>query len=470
MGKFSSYRVTRNRHKQHHTAASTTPTSTPTSASSSSSTSIDDAVRVPQSMIFRHGRVDDSVIDLISDMRKMCMPHTAMNLQERRNQQLRDFVHVAPSINVTHLYIFTQSQRSHQYHIHMRLCRVPRGPTITLRIREYSLIRDVIHSQKHPHTFTAQEYNTSPLVVLHGFHANNNNNNDDNASDGKKSDLSNALKITSTLLQNAFPPIDIKSMKLTQCRRVILFCYSHDTETITMRHYLIHASPVALNKSIKKIVKAAALPNLHQLHDISDMVLNPQTAASGMTSDSEVEDTADNRIILSDRFLGRGNVAHGKSAIRLKEIGPRITFELYKIEDGIADGNVIYHHYRQYTEEERKKLQERKQREAAIKAKRRAEQQANVEAKKANKRRRGQKHTADDDHDNDDHDVELPSSTHKQQSYEMTDADYYTAEVGQAPDPVEFASSSSTRPSNNQRRGAKNVHHRKRVRFTDKQG
>lgn len=49
----------------------------------------------------------------------------------------------------------------------------------------------------------------------------------------------------------------------------------------------------------------------------------------------------------------RGNVAGGQSAVRLVELGPRLTFQLVKVEDGLLDGEVLYHRYVQKTEEEK---------------------------------------------------------------------------------------------------------------------
>lgn len=85
-------------------------------------------------------------------------------------------------------------------------CSIPRAPTVTLRVLEYSLIRDIVNVQIHPHTFTSEEYNTWALVVLHGFNVYN------DSSDSKERDLCAALKMTSTMIQNSFPPIDIKNI------------------------------------------------------------------------------------------------------------------------------------------------------------------------------------------------------------------------------------------------------------------
>ena len=45
-----------------------------------------------------------------------------------------------------------------------------------------------------------------------------------------------------------------------------------------------------------------------------------------------------------DDFM-RGNKAQHKSAIRLREIGPRMNLELIKVEEGVGEGAVMYHAY-----------------------------------------------------------------------------------------------------------------------------
>lgn len=43
--------------------------------------------------------------------------------------------------------------------------------------------------------------------------------------------------------------------------------------------------------------------------------------------------------------LGRVNRASTKSAVKLQEIGPRMTLQLIKVEEGLCSGSVIYSEY-----------------------------------------------------------------------------------------------------------------------------
>lgn len=43
--------------------------------------------------------------------------------------------------------------------------------------------------------------------------------------------------------------------------------------------------------------------------------------------------------------LGRVNRASSKSAVKLQELGPRMTLQLIKIEEGLCSGGVIFSEY-----------------------------------------------------------------------------------------------------------------------------
>eukprot|EP00461_Guttulinopsis_vulgaris_P002089 UN02090 len=187
------------------------------------------------------------------------------------------------------------------------------------------------------------------------------------------------MKITAALLQNMFPGIDLQTVKLAQCRRCVLFNYDAETDTIEFRHYLIQAMPVGLTKGVRKVIKGK-IPDLHDREDIADYIDNPNTM-----SDSEAEFGDDVRVTLAQEVHGRGNVQKGTSALKLKELGPRMTLELYKIEDGFCEGHVIYNRYVNKTPEELEELEGRKQQEAALKEQRRKQQEENILRKQQQK-------------------------------------------------------------------------------------
>jgi ribosome biogenesis protein SSF1/2 len=106
----------------------------------------------------------------------------------------------------------------------------------------------------------------------------------------------------------------------------------------------------------------------------------------GNASESEDESTGnndENEIIVSQQLRSRGNLKANQSAIRLTEIGPRMTLELVKIEDGLCDGEVLYHTYVSKTSEEIAELRQRTIEKKRLKEQRKREQEENVQRKKA---------------------------------------------------------------------------------------
>ncbi|CAK9290755.1 unnamed protein product [Gordionus sp. m RMFG-2023] len=76
-------------------------------------------------------------------------------------------------------------------------------------------------------------------------------------------------------------------------------------------------------------------------------------------SESEIEiDGPENQIVLPQNISGKGNIKSHQSAIRLVEMGPRISLKLIKIEDGLCQGKVIYHHYIKKSPDELSRLEE----------------------------------------------------------------------------------------------------------------
>jgi hypothetical protein len=62
-------------------------------------------------------------------------------------------------------------------------------------------------------------------------------------------------------------------------------------------------------------------------------------AAYGYGSESEAEEESA-KVELSERH---GKARPGQSAIKLTELGPRMTLKLVKIDSGVASGDVLYH-------------------------------------------------------------------------------------------------------------------------------
>lgn len=324
--------------------------------------SIPEEERVPKSLVLRKGRTTPEVGSLVAELRRLMGPETASRLKERRTNRMKDFAAVAGHLGLTHILSFSQSPAA----LKLRIARFPRGPTLTFKVERYCLQHHVRATQKRPYE-SLSAYQTAPLVVLNNF------------GDASSPPYVKLMKIT---FQNMFPPLNVNTVKLTDCRRIVLFDYDAATGLVEQRHFAIRAAPSELHKSIKKLVQTK-IPSLGSMTDISEFVLGPALQAyggAGAASDSEVDDET-SHVILPERFRGRGNLKSQKSAIRLAELGPRLTMKLMKVERGFLEGDVIYHNYIKKAPEEVRALEAKAKAGRELKKRRREEQEANVARK-----------------------------------------------------------------------------------------
>ena len=145
---------------------------------------------------------------------------------------------------------------------------------------------------------------------------------------------------------------------------------------------------------------------------------------------------------LADEF-GKGNHASQRSAVKLHEIGPRMTLQLVKVEEGLCDGAVMFHEFVKKTPEEIAALRNFKEQREALRKQRRTEQEANVKRKEAERSSRKRKFVEDkleEDYDvAADDEAELSSDAGPVgdavvDKDDMEDADWYRQEVGEEPD------------------------------------
>lgn len=136
-----------------------------------------------------------------------------------------------------------------------------------------------------------------------------------------------------------------------------------------------------------------------------------------MVSDSEYEDDEHNEVVLPQTLSSKGNLENNKSAIRLHEIGPRMTLELIKIQNGLLEGEVLYHSSITKTEEEIEAIKKAREEKKRLKDQRRKLQNENV----AKKHEKSEKNSKEENKEENEDEVD-------------NDADYYRQEVGEEPD------------------------------------
>ena len=319
---------------------------------------------------------------------------------------------MAGPLGVTQLLLFSRSDTGHT---NLRIARCPRGPTIHFRINDYSLCKDVRKALRNPKS-PGKEYLAPPLLVMNNFATPVPKNSDGTPGKPPPQDA-----LLTSMFQSLFPPISAQRTPINSIRRIMLL-NRHPIEegsneyVIDVRHYAISTKAVGLSRPIRRInaaekrirkpttassalaSRSGALPNLGKLEDIADYMLDPPAGGGGYTSESEVEGDAQVEIVNPvQRGSKRKLATRGpeKKSIHLTELGPRMTLEMVKIEEGLADGKTLWHAYHQKTKADERELEQRHAQKNAEKERRRKEQAVNVmvkkealEAKKAEKKAR----------------------------------------------------------------------------------
>lgn len=333
-----------------------------------------------------------SLSQLVKDFRNVMQPHTAINLRERKANKLKDFIVMAGPLGVSDLFVFNQSEDSGN--VSLRIGKMPRGPTLQFKLNSYSLAKDVRKILKHPKSMgkDCSEFLAPPLLVLNGFSINEN--------------TPNHEKLLVTVLQNMFPPIQPQLTKVSGIKRVLMITKDAELGEIEWRHYAINTKLVDGSRNVKKLINShhnlkKSLPNLGKANDVSDLLLDPY-AVGGITSDSEVEDDAIVEIKAEQdasaiRKLPTGPKPEAeaeeepaqstrKRAIKLTELGPRLSMSLSKIEENLTGSSkTIYHSRITKTAKEEQALAKKHALNEKLKLERRAKQKANVEAKNRKK-------------------------------------------------------------------------------------
>lgn len=333
----------------------------------------------PVSVLICHqsGEVTKSVSQLVRDMRKVMEPGTASRLRERPSARLRDYLVMAPPLGVTHMMVFTLTDAAN---VHLRMARIPQGPTLTFRVERYSLMKDLVNaSLKNMGKAPSGEYRTPPLLVLNNFQQ-------PPAGQTPKPQL----KLMASMFQGLFPPIEVEKSALPSFRRVLLVSYHAESHLISVRHFIISVRPHGVSRRVRKILNSATLTestartatrtrvNLASAEDIADYLLRRRqdsatpseagsaytnasgtTANTGYDSASESEgseaESDSNAVDLPDDYVGRGNKKGSRKAVRLVEVGPRMELKLIKITEGLVgskkgEGETVFHEFGEFSE------------------------------------------------------------------------------------------------------------------------
>ncbi|XP_029166344.1 protein Peter pan [Nylanderia fulva] len=367
----------------------------------------EELVRAPHSFVFHRGLPGEHIVELTKDFRRVMEPFTASSLKIRKKNTIKDFVSVASVLHVSHICMFTKTELG----MYLKLCRLPRGPTLSFKIHSFSLARDVISKLKKQMVYE-EAFKNAPLVILNNF-----------SGEGMQ------LKLIASTFQNMFPTINLTTINLSTIRRCICLNYNTTSKTIDFRHYAIKVVPTGLSRGVKKLVQAK-VPNLSKCQDISEFLTKPTV------SESEAEDDETSHVTLPQKLSSRGNHANSKSAIRLYELGPRMTLQLIKVENGLLDGEVLFHEFVHKTEEEKLAIEKKREAKKKLKEKRKRKQEENKKKKEIQKQEHKEK-SLKGIQKKKESDIllqKIAKESAENKLEEDDDVQYYREEVGEEPD------------------------------------
>lgn len=168
-----------------------------------------------------------------------------------------------------------------------------------------------------------------PLVIVNGFVASKNPAENLGMSAQERT-------ITKTIFNNLFPGIGAAQNKPGNIKRVVLIDYNEKLDIIEFRHFYIKQNYTGINNKIKKMVNNNRIPNLGSCKDIADYF----KGNVGFVSDSDVDHLPNAHIDVEE--VKGDKVVKTQVKLRLYEIGPRLTLQLLKIEEGLLSVEPIH--------------------------------------------------------------------------------------------------------------------------------
>jgi ribosome biogenesis protein SSF1/2 len=245
-------------------------------------------------------------------------PNTFSKLRESKRNSVEDFVQVAGTLGATHL-IRVSNNEKNVGHIH--LSRMPAGPCFDLKINKLSLVSD-LRSQvlSGGIAMSRDDEQYPPVAILNGF----------------KSTDDKFAQLLSEAIKGLVPPIDITNINVRTCRRVILFNFDGQSQTLSIRHFRIgltkkSVATLPTGQScgvILNVRKSSRIPNLGKLVSIADLVTPKRESIEDGKEEAQIE------IVTSK--------SNKKSSLVLTEIGPRIDASLSRVMSGVEEGTVLF--------------------------------------------------------------------------------------------------------------------------------
>lgn len=118
-----------------------------------------EVLNAPHSFVIHRGESFPNLVHLTKDFRQIMEPFTASSLRENKKNKIKDFVTLSGMFHVSHMVVFNKAVQQ----LSFKVMRLPKGPTLTYKIHQFTLARDVLASMKKQY-YNDISFKHAPLV------------------------------------------------------------------------------------------------------------------------------------------------------------------------------------------------------------------------------------------------------------------------------------------------------------------
>ncbi len=95
---------------------------------------------VPKSMVIKRTSLNKDLKELRNELRDVLYPFTAMKYKESTKSRMKEIVTGAKAFGVKNLFLLSSKDKGD----YLKMCEMADGPTYTFKIKEFSLVGDLI--------------------------------------------------------------------------------------------------------------------------------------------------------------------------------------------------------------------------------------------------------------------------------------------------------------------------------------
>jgi ribosome biogenesis protein SSF1/2 len=103
------------------------------------------ASKPPRTFVMERGSVGRILHELMTDLRQVMEPYTASKLKVTKRNVLKDFIHIAGPLGVTHFIMISKTNDN----VNFKITKLPRGPTVTFHLTQVNELHVIYNAKGH---------------------------------------------------------------------------------------------------------------------------------------------------------------------------------------------------------------------------------------------------------------------------------------------------------------------------------